>query len=194
MLKLKLQYFGHSIGGANSLEKTLMLGKSEGRSRGDNREWDSWMASLTRWAWVWATSESWWWTGKPGMLQSMGLQRWTQLNDWTELRNLPGEYGMWGDRESLRLSNWLCNLYSLQKILYTPSLRRVILPWDPNKKITSKYTSPTRRFPSLGYLILNSVKVHQQPSLSQASIGTTCGKICLPRDLYMYPSHFKMHH
>ena len=42
---------------------------------GDNREWDGWMASPTQWTWVWASSGSWWWTGKPGVLQSMGLQR-----------------------------------------------------------------------------------------------------------------------
>ena len=41
---------------------------------GGNREWDGWMASLTQWTWVWASSGRWWWTGKPGM-QSMGLQR-----------------------------------------------------------------------------------------------------------------------
>ena len=43
--------------------------------KGDDRGWDGWMASPTRWTWVWASSRSWWWTGKPGMLQSMGLQR-----------------------------------------------------------------------------------------------------------------------
>ena len=43
--------------------------------QGDNRGWDGWMSSLTRWTWVWARSGSWWWTGKPGMLQSMGSQR-----------------------------------------------------------------------------------------------------------------------
>ena len=42
---------------------------------GDNRAWDGWMASPTWWTWVWANSRSWWWTGRPGMLQSMGLQR-----------------------------------------------------------------------------------------------------------------------
>ena len=55
---------------------------------GDNREWDRWMASPTGWTWVWASSGSWWWTGRPGVLQSMGLQRvrhnWpTELN-WIE--------------------------------------------------------------------------------------------------------------
>ena len=42
---------------------------------GDDRGWDGWMASLTQWTWVWVNWRSWWWTGKPGMLQSMGLQR-----------------------------------------------------------------------------------------------------------------------
>ena len=53
---------------------------------GDDRGWDGWMASLTGWTWVWASSGSWWWTGKPGVLQSMGSAKsWTQLSDWTEL-------------------------------------------------------------------------------------------------------------
>ena len=42
---------------------------------GDNRGWDGWLASLTQWMWVWASSGTWWWTEKPGMLQSMGSQR-----------------------------------------------------------------------------------------------------------------------
>ena len=42
---------------------------------GDNRGWDGWMASLTWWTWVWVSSGSWWWTGRPGMLQSVGSQR-----------------------------------------------------------------------------------------------------------------------
>ena len=42
---------------------------------GDNRGWDGWMASPTQWTWVWVGSGSWWWTGKPGGLQSTGLQR-----------------------------------------------------------------------------------------------------------------------
>ena len=83
MLKLKLQYFGHLMWRADSFEKTLMLGKIEG-GEGDDRGWDGWMASPTQWMWVWVGSGSWWWTGRPGMLQSMGLQSWTQLSDWTE--------------------------------------------------------------------------------------------------------------
>ena len=52
---------------------------------GDDRGWDGWMASMTWGTWVWASSRSWWWTGRPGVLQSMGLQSQTLLNDWTEL-------------------------------------------------------------------------------------------------------------
>ena len=52
---------------------------------GGDRGWDGWMASPTRWTWVWASSGSWWWTGKPGMLQSMGSQSRTLLSKWTEL-------------------------------------------------------------------------------------------------------------
>ena len=84
-LMLKLQYFGHLMQRTDPLEKTLMLGKIEGRRRRDNREWDSWMASPTQWTWVWASFGSRWWTGKPGLLQSMGSQVRTWLNDWTEL-------------------------------------------------------------------------------------------------------------
>ena len=42
---------------------------------GDDRGWDGWMASLTQWIWVWVNSRSWWWTGRPGVLQSVGSQR-----------------------------------------------------------------------------------------------------------------------
>ena len=51
---------------------------------GDDRGWDGWMASLTRWMWVWVNSGSWWWTGRPGVLRFMGSQR--VRHDWaTEL-------------------------------------------------------------------------------------------------------------
>ena len=75
MLKLKLQYFGHMMRKAYSFEKTLMLGKMKAGGEGDNRGWDGWMASLTQWTWVWASSGRWWRTGKSGVLQSMASQR-----------------------------------------------------------------------------------------------------------------------
>ena len=75
MLKLKLQYFGHLMRRTDSFEKTLMLGKIEGRRKGDDRGWDGWMASLTPWTWVWVDSRSWWWIRRPGVLWFMGSQR-----------------------------------------------------------------------------------------------------------------------
>ena len=78
-LKLKLQYSGHLMGRTDSFEKTLMLGKTERQRRGQQRMdgwtsiWttDGWMLSPSRWTGVWASSRSWWWTGKPGMLLSV---------------------------------------------------------------------------------------------------------------------------
>ena len=59
---------------------------------GDDRGWDGWMASLTRWTWVWVNSWSWWWTGRPGVLRFMGLQRvrhdWATELNWTDKRLL----------------------------------------------------------------------------------------------------------
>ena len=57
---------------------------------GDDRGWDGWMASPTRWAWIWVNSGSWWWTGRHGVLRFMGSQRvghaWATELNWTELR------------------------------------------------------------------------------------------------------------
>ena len=75
MLKLELQYFGHLMWRADSLEKTLMLGKIECRRRRGGQRMRWWMASMTQWTWVWANSGREWRTGKPGMLLSMGSQR-----------------------------------------------------------------------------------------------------------------------
>ena len=84
MLKLKLQYFGHLMQRTDSFEKTLMLRKIAGRRKGEDRGWDGWMASLTQWTWLWVNSRSWWWTGRPFVLQSMGSQSRTRLSDWTD--------------------------------------------------------------------------------------------------------------
>ena len=87
MLKLRLQYFGHLMRRADSVEKTLKLGKTEGRREGDDRGWDGWMTSPTQWTWVWAGSGNKWWTGKLGVLQSMVLQR--VGHDWANELNWP---------------------------------------------------------------------------------------------------------
>ena len=60
---------------------------------GDDRGWDGWMAAPTWWTWLWTSSGSWWWTGKPGLLQSMGSQRvghnWATELNWTEFDPVP---------------------------------------------------------------------------------------------------------
>ena len=66
ILKLKLQYFGHLMGRTDSLEKTLMLRKIEGKRRRGQQRMRWLMASLTLWTWVWVNSGDWWWTGRPG--------------------------------------------------------------------------------------------------------------------------------
>ena len=96
MLKLKLQYFGHLMQRTDTHWKRPWCweGLKAGRE-GDNRGQNSETASPIWWTWVWASSGSWWWTGKPGMLQSMGSQRvrhnwgtqlnWSQQNRWSTL-------------------------------------------------------------------------------------------------------------
>ena len=91
MLKLKFQNFGHLMWRADSLEKTLMLGKIEGRRRRE-RQRIRWLDGITdSMDMVWVNSGSWWWTGKPGMLQSMGLQRvghdWATELNWLNTMN-----------------------------------------------------------------------------------------------------------
>ena len=85
-LMLKLQFFGHLILRTDSFEKTLMLERLKVGKERDDRGWDGWMSSPTQCTWVWVNSESWWWTGRPGLLQSMGSQRVKRgLSDWIEL-------------------------------------------------------------------------------------------------------------
>ena len=101
MLKWKHQYFGHLMRRTDLLEKTLMLGKIEGRRRGDDRGWDGWMASLTLWTWVWASSGSWWWTGEPGMWQDMGSQ--SDLTKWLNWTWCTSDYSL----PQFKYSKWV---------------------------------------------------------------------------------------
>jgi len=75
MLNLKLQYFGELMQRTDSLEKTLMLGKIEGRRQREQQRM-RWLNGINIWwTWVWASFWSWWRTGKPVVLQSMESQR-----------------------------------------------------------------------------------------------------------------------
>ena len=75
MLKRKRQYFGHLCEELTHLNRSWCWERLKAGGEGDDRGWDGWMASPTWGTWVWVNSWSWWWTGRPGMLQSMGLQR-----------------------------------------------------------------------------------------------------------------------
>ena len=89
MLKLKLQYFGHLMWRTDFLKRPWCWERLKVGGEGDDRGWDGWMASQTQWTWVWVNSRSWRWTGRPGMLQSMGSHRvghdWVTELNWTEL-------------------------------------------------------------------------------------------------------------
>ena len=92
--------------------KSWLIGKDpnswEGlgaEGEGDDREWDGWMASPTRWTWVWVDSGSWWWTGRPGMWWLMGSQRvghnWATELNWN---NLNTSFSSWKGRTAKKNS------------------------------------------------------------------------------------------
>ena len=87
MLKLKLQYFGHLMQRTDSLKRPWFWERLKVGREGNDRGWESWMVTHTQRTWVWVSSASWWWTGRPGVLSFMGSQRvghdratWTELN------------------------------------------------------------------------------------------------------------------
>ena len=96
MLKLKLQYFGHLMQRTDSLEKTLMLGKTEGgRRRGQQRM--SWLDDITDSMDLSLSKlQDWWWTGRPGVLQSTGSQ--SVSHDWVTELILPGYLDLYPQR------------------------------------------------------------------------------------------------
>ena len=75
MLKLKLQYLATSCEELTPWKWSWCWERLKVGGGGDDREWDCWMTSLTWWTWIWVSFRNWWWTGKPGVLQSMGSQR-----------------------------------------------------------------------------------------------------------------------
>ena len=93
MLKLKLQYFGHLMRRADSLERPWCWERLRTGEEGEGRGWDGWMALPTQWTWVWVDSGSWWWTGRPGVLRFMWSQKvghnWaTELNWYWDNQNV----------------------------------------------------------------------------------------------------------
>ena len=99
MLKLKLEELTH-------LKRPWCWERLKAGGEGDDRGWDGWMASPAQWAWVWVNSRSRWWTGRPGVLRFMGLQR--VGHDWeTELKTLTcGKSGKWLSMIAIFFSYW----------------------------------------------------------------------------------------
>ena len=120
MLKLKLQYFGHMMWPKSYIELThwkrlWCWGELGAGGEGDDRGWDGWMVSPTRWTWVWVNSGSWWWTGRPGVLRFMGLQR--VGHDWATELNCPERYGLVSLFHKGRDCGWECMLTVNRKSL-----------------------------------------------------------------------------
>ena len=151
MLKLKLQYFGHLMQRIDSLEKTLMLGKTEGkRKRGWQRmRWlDGIIDSMDM---TWASSGSWWWTGKPGVLQSRGSQR--IRHDWaTELnksQDLQGKSVSWRVDGGVPVQGWqdalMFQFNSKGRKKPTTSLKAVRPVWRRSGKKKLTYLKDNHR-------------------------------------------------
>ena len=109
ILKLKLQYFGHLMQRTDSLERLWCWERLKAGGEGDDIGLDGWMASPTWWTWAWVCFGSWWWTGKPGVLRSLGSQRvghnWATELNWTEQRAHLRLTVMNKDRD---VGNWPC--------------------------------------------------------------------------------------
>ena len=84
---------------------------------GDDRGWDGWMASSTRWTWVWVNSGGWWWTGRPGVLWFMGSQivghDWATELNWTELNWIFFPFYLGEDKVNTGLKTWEFGLIKL---------------------------------------------------------------------------------
>ena len=147
MLKLKLQYFGHLMRRVDSLEKTLML------------EGIGWMASPTQWTWVWLDSRSWWWTGRPGVLRFMELQR--VGHDWaTELNWIQQRMSLWESQsptegDSSPLSSISFMRESASKVSTRPHQPCAMLP----RRLTSVSFHIKRWGVGLGLIISEQLRV-----------------------------------
>ena len=108
ILKLKLQYFSPWCEELTHWKRPWCWERLVVRGKEDDRGWDGWMVSPTEWTWVWVNSGSWWWTGRPCMLQSMGSQR--VGHDWaTELNRTVN----WHFLSSWNVPLWLSSISCL---------------------------------------------------------------------------------
>ena len=112
MLKLKLPILWPPHANSWLIWKDPDAGKDWSREKGDDRGWDSWMASPTRWTWVWVNSRSWWWTGRPGIVGSQRVRHeWAaELTDLLNRRSFLGTEEKWGGEKKTKRKacSWEC--------------------------------------------------------------------------------------
>ena len=130
MLKLKLQYFGHQCEELTHLKRPWCwrgLGTGE---EGDDRGWDGWMASSTRWTWVWVNSRSLWWTERPGMLQFMGFQRvkhnWVTELNWCLYDYLQNWHMKKSLKKSLEIESAIIKIYRTNECSFLISIAKFV--------------------------------------------------------------------
>ena len=113
MLKLKVQYLASWYEELIHLKRRWCWETLRARGEGDDRRWDGWMTSPTWWTWLWVNSGSWWWTGRPGVLQSVGSQSQAWVSDWlnlTEIREIQSKdstchWWLWRWKGSYKIRN-----------------------------------------------------------------------------------------
>ena len=156
MLKLKLQNFGHLMQRTDSYWKRPWCRKRLKAGEGENRRWDGWMASLTRWTWVSASSRNWWWTGKPGVLQSMGSHRvrhdWAaELNRKSEKSFLTGQWKVTRSKveETGPVTTTVNRTHIWVHILFSP------LPCANLQEVLSKASNPSHMRDPIPSSLLN---------------------------------------
>ena len=127
-IELKLQYFLTWCEELTHWKRPWCWERLRAGGEGDDRGWDGWMASPTQWTWVWVDSRSWWWTGRPGVLQFMGSQRvghnWVTELNWTD---------------AFSPSYWKSNLFSLKnkRHFWPNKIRKIVLSICPSSSCFS---------------------------------------------------------
>ena len=150
---------------------------------GDNRGWDAWMVSPTQWTWVWVSSGRWWWTGRPGMLQSMGSQRvaydWATELNWTDCVLI--KYPSTLLARHLVANIWKMGHQSQAKMTFTLFI-------TVGKQYTERHHLPNRISGQWGVslALLISVKSVPWPQKPHEITKETWGSDDLRRDLVWY--------
>ena len=127
--------------------------KQEGE--GDDRGWDGWMASPTQWTWVWVSSMSWYWTGRPGVMQSLRFQR--VRYSWVTELNWTNPYSLW---------TWVVTRSSLRSItLVHPSLPK-FAPLKCHLSIRLPHLSEGDHYCYLAYILHNKLVKREESGVS----------------------------